>query len=395
MKLDILGRFSVFDSALRERRRASRLRSLEEVAPSPDPPYVIQDGRRFLNFSSNDYLGLSRDPDVVAGAVRAAERYGAGAGASRLVTGNLDIHARLESDLSELTGRPYALLFNSGFQANASIIPAIGARKGLVLSDRHAHASILHGCLASGATFKRFRHNDPEHLDRLLAGHERSGGSTSLVVTESVFSMDGDRAPLREIGEVADRHGALLMVDDAHAIGVFGPQGEGLAAPHERVDLLIGTFGKAFGVAGAFVACDEIMRAHLLNFCAGFIYSTAPPPPVIGAVAAALPKVRSGVLRQGEFLEFVATAHETLRAAGFDTSPSDTHIIPIRLGSDEAVLRCAGFLRERGILAVPIRPPTVPEGTSRLRISLTRMHTPGHVDELVEALLAERATRRT
>lgn len=393
MDIDILDRFSGFDTGLEERARASRLRVLEELEAGTDAPYATRDGRRFLNFSSNDYLGLASDPDVVAGAVRAAKRYGAGSGASRLVTGSLEIHGRLESELARFTGRPSALLFNSGFQANASIIPAVSDRKGLVLADKLSHASVLHGCRAAGAAFKRFRHNDPDHLERLLVEHDRPAGSAVLIVTESVFSMDGDRAPLREICEVADRHEALLMVDDAHAIGVFGRQGEGLAASHARVDLLLGTFGKAFGAAGAFVACNETLRAHLVNFCAGFVYSTAPPPPVLGAVAAALSRIRSGALDRERFLAFVAEAHVRLRAEGFDTSPSDTHIIPIRLGEDEAVLRCAEFLKERGILAVPIRPPTVPRGTARLRISLTRLHTPAHLEELVEALRAERDAR--
>jgi 8-amino-7-oxononanoate synthase len=198
--------------------------------------------------------------------------------------------------------------------------------------------------------------------------------------------MDGDRAPLTAISEVAERHGAILMVDDAHAFGVWGSNGSGLAAGHERVDVVLGTFGKAFGASGAFVACNSIIYSHLVNFCGGFIYSTALPPPTVGAVAAALRKVRSGELRQDLFQARIADAHRRLASSGFDTAPSDTQIIPIPMEDEESALRCAGFLRSKGILAVAIRPPTVPRGTSRIRVSLCRLHTPVHLTALIAAL---------
>jgi 8-amino-7-oxononanoate synthase len=351
----------------------------------------VHQGRRLLSFCSNDYLGLATDPAVVAAAIRAAESHGAGSGASRLVVGGTDLHAELETRLADFTGRPAALLFSSGFQANSSVIPALTARSALVLCDESSHASILAGCRLSRAEVRRFRHNDVEHLDALLGELPTEAAGPPLVVTESLFSMDGDRAPLGEICDVAERHGALLMVDDAHAIGVFGVGGEGLAAPHSRVDVLLGTFGKAFGTAGAFVACSDLLRSHLVNFCSGVVYSTAPPPPVVGAAGAALEAIRSGRLEHGCYRTLVAYAHEHLRAAGFDTSPSDSQIVPIRLGDDRSALACGAFLRERGILAVAIRPPTVPEGTSRLRISLTRLHTRDHLEQLVGALVANRA----
>ena len=376
-------RFKDFRVGLEGRTEAARLRRVERYVPEPGTPFVVYEGRRLLSFCSNDYLGLATDPDVVAGAVRAAESHGTGSGASRLVVGSFDIHDDLERELAAFTGRAAALLFVAGFQANASIIPAVTSAGGLVVCDVKAHASILQGCRLSRATFERFRHNDVEQLDALLASH---GDGPTLVVTESLFSMDGDRAPLAEICEVADRHGALLMVDDAHAIGVFGEHGEGLAAAYPRIDLLLGTFGKAFGSAGAFVASSELLRSQLVNFCSGVVYSTAPPPPVVGAARVALEAIRSGRLDQACFRGFVARTHERLREAGYDTSPSDSQIIPIHLGDDRAALACESFLRSRGILAIAIRPPTVPEGTARLRISLTRRHTEQHVGELVEAL---------
>jgi len=383
-------RFHGFRSALEARTRKGRLRVLQEVGPEIGTPFVRRDGRLLLNFSSNDYLGLATDPEVVVGAVEAAERYGGGSGSSRLVCGGFDLHARLESGLAELTSKPSSLLFVSGFQANASVIPALTTRRSLVLCDKRSHASVLHGCQLARVPFRRFRHNDPDHLDSLLVGARKDRGDPALIVTESVFSVDGDRAPLTEICDVADRHGALLMVDDAHAVGVFGRGGEGLAARHPRIDVLLGTLGKAFGAAGAFVACSELLRSYLVNFCGGVIYSTAPPPSAVGAAEAALRKIRSGALRQGDYLDFIRGAHAQLAAAGFETHPSDTQIVPVQLGDDRSALACAGHLASRGILAVPIRPPTVPEGTARLRLSLTRLHTGEHLDLLVEALVEAR-----
>jgi 8-amino-7-oxononanoate synthase len=388
-------RFARLRAGLETRDAAARLRRVEAYVPEPGTPYVRHEGRRLLSFCSNDYLGLATDPEVVAAAARSAVSHGVGAGASRLVVGSFDLHAALEAELADFTRREAALLFVSGFQANTSVIPALVDQSGLVLYDDLAHASIRRGCWLSRAETHPFRHNDVGHLDaQLQEWAERSAHSPeaapTLVVTESLFSMDGDRAPLDRICAVAERHGALLLVDDAHAVGVYGSQGEGLAAGHERVDALLGTFGKAFGTSGAFVAGSALLREHLVNFCAGAIYSTAPSPAVVGATAAALTAIRSGRLDQEGFAAFVAAAHARLRAAGFDTAPSDSHIVPIRLGEDRDALACENYLRSRGILAVAIRAPTVPEGTARLRVSLSRLHTREHLDELVEALVGYR-----
>jgi len=382
-------RFAAFRAGLEARAQSDRLRRIQRYVPEPGTPYVVHEGKRLLGFCSNDYLGLATDTRVTGAAARASESHGAGARASRLVVGAYDIHADLEEELAAFTGREASVLFCSGFQANSTVIPAVAPRDGLVLCDELSHASIRAGCRLSRATYRRFRHNDAEHLDGLLSDRNESAGPP-LVVTESVFSMDGDRAPLSELCEVAERHDALLMVDDAHAMGVFGDRGEGLAASHPRVDLVLGTFGKAFGSAGAFVAGSGLMRSWLENFSTGLVYSTAPAPPTVAAARAALDVIRSRPSDLACFRKFVTATHERLRAAGFDTSPSDTQIIPIPLGDDRAAVECETFLRARGILAVAIRPPTVPEGTARLRISLTTLHTSEHVERLVEALRAYR-----
>jgi 8-amino-7-oxononanoate synthase len=384
-------RFALLRAGLEARSEAARLRRVEQYVPVPGSPHVLHDGCRLLSFCSNDYLGLATDRDVAAAAARVALSHGTGSGASRLVVGGFDVHAELEADLADFTEREAALLFSSGFQANASVIPAMTRQGGLVVCDGDAHASILAGCRLSRADFERFRHNDVEHLNALLDARSGDDSGPQLIVTESLFSMDGDRAPLDEIAAVAERHGALLMVDDAHAIGVCGERGQGLAVAHRRIDLLLGTFGKAFGTSGAFVASSDLLRSHLVNFCPGVIYSTAPAPPVVGAAAAALEAVRSGMIDLARFRGVVEYAHQRLRDTGFDTDPSDSHIVPICLGDDRTALACEAFLRSRGILAVAIRPPTVPEGTARLRISLTTRHTRQHVDELVGALTDYRA----
>ncbi len=375
-----------FDKGLAERVRTRRLRSTDRTVTASDPPYRTQEGRTFLDFCSNDYLGLSRDRGVVDGAIRYAETHGAGATGSRLIAGGLEIHDSLERGLARFANREAALLFSSGFQANVSILPAIANRKGLIFTDRHAHHSILQGALASRAKLLRFRHNDPDHLGWLIERHGKGSRGPALIVTESIFSMDGDRAPLEAICDLADRNDALLMVDDAHAVGVWGSDGEGLAPAHPRIDLVLGTFGKAFGSSGAFVACGTSLRSHLVNFCGGFIYSTAPPPPVLGAVRAALEKITSGELRQDRFQERIRNAHDALRNAGFDTAPSDSQIVPIPMEGEDDALSCARFLHSEGILAVAIRPPTVPTGSSRLRLTINRLHTPEQISQLVAAL---------
>jgi len=382
-------RFTAFRAGLEARAAAARLRRIRRYVPEPGTPYVEHEGERLLGFCSNDYLGLAGDPRVTAAAARALASHGAGSRASRLVVGGYDIHTDFETELAAFTGREAALLFCSGFQANSTVIPAVAPTDGPVVCDELSHASIRTGCRLSRAPWQRFRHNDVAHLEELLSRGSRDAGPP-LIVTESLFSMDGDRAPLADICEVAERHGALLMVDDAHAMGVFGERGEGLAAVHARIDLVLGTFGKAFGSAGAFVASSELMRSWLENVCTGVVYSTAPAPPAVAAARAALEVMRSQASELACFRKFVADTHDQLRQAGFDTSPSDTQIIPIHLGEDRAALECEVFLRVRGILVVAIRAPTVPEGSARLRISLTTLHTHEHVERLIAALVAFR-----
>ena len=329
-------------------------------------------GRVLIDASSNDYLGLSQHPLVKARAAEWAERHGAGAPASRLVTGTRDITLAVEEKLAAFKGCEAALLFSSGFQANATVIPSlarVGAGETAIFSDALNHASIVHGCRAARAQTQVFRHNDLDHLEDMLRRHAGKPGRR-LILTESVFSMDGDRADLPALLQLAERHGAALYVDEAHASGVLGPQGRGLAAECGGVDIVMGTLGKAFGAFGAYVAGSRALIDWLVNCCPGFIYTTALPPAVLGAVDATLDLV-PGMERERVQL---AQNSQRLRAAlalrNYDTLGSTTQIVPAVIGSEAAALAAARRLEDAGILAVAIRPPTVAAGTSRLRFAL-------------------------
>jgi 8-amino-7-oxononanoate synthase len=280
----------------------------------------------------------------------------------------------LEQQLAEYTYRKRALVFNSGYQANSTIIPAITDRNTLLLTDKNAHNSLLFGAMASRGRLLRFHHNDVEDLNRLIhkfgADYEQI-----LIITESVFSMDGDRAPLADICEVADQYDALLYVDDAHAIGILGPDGRGLAVEHDRIDLLIGTFGKAFGASGAFVAGSDTMIDFLINFCAGFIYTTGIPPATVGAISAALELIPEFDSERRKVHELADELRRTVHQLGWETAGSSTQIVPAIIGADDESLRCSQYLAEQGILCSAIRPPTVPENTARLRFTITSDHT--------------------
>ena len=352
---------------------------------------ITRGGRRLVNFSSNDYLDLAHHPELIQRAVEWTERWGAGSGASRLVTGTLDIYQAVEEKLARLKGTEAALIFNSGYQANAAVLPAL-LDKGMIggepriFTDRLIHASLHHGCAAKRQI--RFRHNDLDHLDSLLKKHS-GPRSRPFIITESVFSMDGDRADLTALCDLADRHGAFLYVDEAHATGVLGPKGMGLSGHVPgRIDLVMGTFSKALGCFGAYIACSAPMRDYLVNRSAGFIYSTALPPGVMGAMDAALDLVPGMDAERARLHAHADTLRRALERAGISAGGSSTQIVPAVIGSADAALAASRLLEEHGILGVAIRPPTVAEGTSRLRFAMTSAHTLENIQSLA-ALIPE------
>ncbi len=382
-----VNKFQFVAQAQAEWQRVERSRSLHSLLPD-DAVHVWRQGRRLLSFSSNDYLGLSKHPALVAAAQEYTGRYGTSATASRLVVGTYDIHTQLETQLAVACGQEAALLFSSGFQANSTILPALLDRHSLVLCDRLIHNSLLQGILASGARFVRYAHNDLEHLHRLLQKHVEKDYSRILIVTETVFSMDGDRTDLDRLIPLANQYNAILYLDDAHALGVLGRHGMGLAAHRDGVDVIVGTFGKAFGAFGAFVACSQSVREYLINTCPGFIYTTALPPGVVGAIAAALSLIPTLSAERQTLTDHADLLRAQLRALGYDPGASSSHIIPVMVGTEAATLQLSQGLEEHGILATAIRPPTVAAGTSRLRLALSSQHSADDLDYLIRAIRA-------
>ena len=355
-------------------------------------------GRILIDVSSNDYLGLSQHPLVKARAAEWAERHGAGAPASRLVTGTRDVTLAVEEKLAAFKGCEAALLFSSGFQANATVIPALArvgadntANATAIFSDALNHASIVHGCRAARAKTQVFRHNDLDHLDDLLRLHAGKPGR-KLILTESVFSMDGDRADLPALVQLAQSHGASLYVDEAHASGVLGPQGRGLAAECAQsgggVDIVMGTLGKAFGAFGAYVAGSRALIDWLVNSVPGFIYTTALPPAVLGAVDAALDLVPTMDRERERLAQNAQRLRDALALRNYDTLNSSTQIVPAVIGSEADALAAARRLEDAGILAIAIRPPTVAAGTSRLRLTLNAALDEAGMQQLLDAVAA-------
>ena len=371
---------------------ANRLRRLRPWHWSKDELHDA-DGRSLIDASSNDYLGLSQHPLVKARAAEWAERHGAGAPASRLVTGTRDITLAVEQRLADFKRCEAALLFSTGFQANTTVIPAlarVGDGETAIFSDALNHASIVHGCRLARARTQVFRHNDLDHLDQLLGQFP----GRKLIVTESVFSMDGDRADLPALVQLAERHGAALYVDEAHATGVLGPQGRGLAAESGGVDVVMGTLGKAFGAFGAYIAGSRALIDYLVNSCPGFIYTTALPPAVLGAVDAALDLVPDMDQERAQLARNSQRLRDVLTHLNYDTLSSSTQIIPAVIGSEADALAAAQRLENAGVLTVAIRPPTVPEGTSRLRLTLHANLGEAGMQRLLNAVAASLPPRR-
>ena len=348
-----------------------RLRSLPECGAR----IRLADGRTVLNLSSNDYLGLAGDRRVKAGAMAAVERLGCGARSSRLMAGDLELCEQLEADLARLVGTEAALVFGSGFLANLGVMTAVAGRGDEIFADRLNHASLTDGMQLSGARWRRYRHKDVGHLASLLA---KAGEGRWVVVTDSIFSMDGDRAPLDELAEVAAPRGAMLVVDEAHAIGVMGEAGGGLcreAGCKARPDVVVGTLSKALGGYGGFVGCSAAMREVLVNRARSFIYSTGLPPSCIGAARAAVAVLASEPNMGERLLAKARLLRELLVAGGIAAAALESQILPVRVGGNDEAVRLSRLLWDRGVLATAVRPPTVPDGTARLRLSVTLAHT--------------------
>ena len=371
---------------LLELEHAGLRRKLRRV-DSPQGPSIILDGRRVLNFACNDYLGLANDPRIRQTAISSIEAEGFGAGASRLICGNMGAHEALEADLASFKNTESALVYSSGYMANTGIISALLNRNSVVLSDRLNHASILDGIILSRAQLLRYPHADMQALEGMLK--DLPGTQRRLVVTDSVFSMDGDKAPLKEIVDLARRYDALVMVDEAHAFGVLGEKGSGLVEElglGASVDVQMGTLSKAAGSFGAYACGTKLLCEYLINRSRSFIYTTAMPPAIAQASRTALQIIREGGALRQRLRGYADYMRRELDALGFDTMRSSTPIIPILVKDPAQALAMSQRLLQKGFFVQAIRPPTVPLGTSRLRLTLMATHTQEDLNQLADAL---------
>jgi len=373
------------DRALGEIRDHGLLRRMRMIS-GPQGPRVLLDGRPVLLLCSNNYLGLADHPRVREAASEAAMRYGAGAGASRLISGTMRIHRRLEERLAEFKGSEAALLFGSGYLANTGVVQALARKGQVVFSDELNHASIVDGCRLAGAETFVYRHADAEHL---AWGLEQSMGRESLIVTDGVFSMDGDVAPLAEIVRLARDHGARVMVDEAHGTGAIGPEGRGAVAAagvEDDVDVVVGTLGKALGSYGAYVCCGKSMSHFLVNTARTFIFSTAPAPPSVAGAMAALELLREQPRRVEKLQRNAAVLREALAEQGLVAVPGDTQILPLLVGDAGDAVAATEQALSAGVFAQAIRPPTVPAGTSRLRLTVMASHTKSELRDAAKTI---------
>lgn len=375
--------------SLAELERAGLLRSHRRVC-SPQGAEIVLDGHRVLCFCSNNYLGLAGHRDLLDATSVGLETHGLGSGASRLISGSMDPHHEAEAELAAFAGFPDAVLFSSGYAANVGAIQALMGRGDAIFSDELNHASLIDGCRLSRASVHVYPHRDLDQLETLLERH-RSAARRALIVSDSLFSMDGTRAPVRELRQLADAHDAGLMLDEAHALGVIGPSGRGLAAAaRAKPDVVVGTLGKAFGVAGAFVAASRQTAALIRNRARSYVFSTAPPPALCIAAIAAVRLVESSEEARSRLQTHAHRLRTSLAELGFDVQPGESQIIPILIGENRAAMELCARLLDRGVFVQGIRPPTVPEGTARLRLTPIATHDDSQIDRAIHAFAQER-----
>ena len=381
----------MFEQHLQKLGDQHLLRRLRTIA-SATGPTVMLEGREVILLSSNNYLGLATHPTVVEAAITATRRYGAGSGAARLVCGTLMPHEALETALAQFKGTEAALTFAAGYLANIGVIPALIGKDGLILADRLCHASLIDGCRLSGATFRVYHHRDMNHLEQLLA--RRTSGKPTLIVTDGIFSMDGDIAPMKDIAQLAERYGATIYVDDAHGTGILGPTGRGTlehCGVESRVPYHMGTLSKAIGSAGGYLAGSAAFIAYLVNTCRAFTYTTAPPPATAAAATAAIQVIEQEPDRRARLWRNRERLAQGLTRLGFRLAASESPILPIIVGDPDRAMNLAQALIDQGVYAPAIRPPTVPPATSRIRLTITADHTDEQIDQALAGL--ERAGR--
>ncbi|MEO7623927.1 MAG: 8-amino-7-oxononanoate synthase [Gallionella sp.] len=377
--------YTELQNELNERAALGLLRQ-RHTLQTAQSPHIVVDGKSYLSFCSNDYLGLANHPQLIRALQQAAEQYGVGAGAAHLVSGHFSSHHQLELELASFVDKPAALLFSTGYMANLGAVQALVGKDDTVFADKFNHASLNDAMLLSRATVKRYRHNDMTQLAQLL---EQTKSGRKLVITDAVFSMDGDLAPLPELLDLCEQHDAWLLIDDAHGFGVLGEQGRGslshFGISSKRI-IYMGTLGKAAGVFGAFVAAEQMVIDTFVNHARSYIYTTATPPALAGAMLESLQLIASGDALRSHLQSLISQLRNSLSDLPWAVMPSATAIQPLLVGDNQAAVSLSDGLGERGIWVAAIRPPTVPHGTARLRITLSAAHSAVDVTRLIEAL---------
>lgn len=375
-------RYEPFERAIQHRKEQHRLRLFTESEITHNPAVITLTGRELINASSNDYMNLSTHPEVISAAQKAVEEYGLGATAARFINGTRLPHLAFEKELAAFQNRESSLSFTSGYLSNLALLQALGTRDVDIFIDKLAHHSLTSAAIHSSARVHRFVHNDLNHLETLLSKHDNKH---KLILTEAVFSMDGDLADINGLSVLAERYDALLYIDEAHSFGLFGKQGAGQCVGMPRVDIVGSMFGKALGGVGGALSGSELMMQYISNYAGAFIFTTAPSPVMMEALRTSLKLIPSLDSERTRLQQLSSSLRSQLQNLGFDTLQSNSQIIPVLIGTEQETLDVSRHLRDHGVFAGAIRPPTVPDGTSRIRLSLTAAHTSEHIDQIVDA----------
>ena len=379
----------LIQSFLKEKQQQHLYRKAH-ISQSPQQPHMTINGEKFLTFCSNDYLGLANHPDILNAFKQAADKYGIGSGAAHLINGHSIEHQLLEEELAEFTGRDRALLFSTGYMANLGVVNALMERRDMIFADRLNHASLIDAGLLSNAKTKRYAHNDIKALEKL---YTKNTSKNTMILTDGVFSMDGDIAPMKQLSEIAKQHNAWLMVDDAHGFGTLGQTGAGLLEQEnlnqDNAPILMATLGKAIGTTGAFVAGSTELIEYLIQTARTYTFTTAMPPAIAAATRASLKIVQQDSERREKLNQHILQFKKGADELGIKLMPSESAIQPIMIGSTEKTVRISERLRDSGILVTAIRPPTIPEDTARLRVTLSAKHTKGDIVKLLDALAVQ------
>ena len=379
----------LIQSFLKEKQQQHLYRKAH-ISQSPQQPHMTINGEKFLTFCSNDYLGLANHPDILNAFKQAADKYGIGSGAAHLINGHSIEHQLLEEELAEFTGRDRALLFSTGYMANLGVVNALMERGDMIFADRLNHASLIDAGLLSNAKTKRYAHNDIKALEKL---YTKNTSKNTMILTDGVFSMDGDIAPVKQLSAIAKQHNAWLMVDDAHGFGTLGQTGAGLLEQEklnqDNAPILMATLGKAIGTTGAFVAGSTELIEYLIQTARTYTFTTAMPPAIAAATRASLKIVQQDSERREKLNQHILQFKKGADELGIELMPSDSAIQPIMIGSTEKTVRISERLRDSGILVTAIRPPTIPEDTARLRVTLSAKHTKGDIVKLLDALAVQ------